>query len=182
MMRVCPYTLPVASLPVWIASWVHDCCGIPRHVDERVELRLTFDGEMVAADGPEVIRLLEDGEVSIVGTVVGPVGHPGDHTAGTLIKSGAVQFAVAEDVAAARVRCDGKLWEERHGYPSGVTRGRLVDIRWRPAVLRQVADRASSIEGYRAFSIEGFEQGERLTSTESKPRGSSSSWAFELTV
>jgi hypothetical protein len=174
MMRVYPYTLPVTSVPVWIASWVHDCCGIQRHVDEHVELSLTFDGEMVPADGPEIIHVLDDGQVSIVGTVVGPTDDPDDHTAGTLIKSGAVQFAVAEAVAAARVRCDGKLWEVRHGYPAGVTQGRLADIRWRPAVLRQVADRR--------FSIEGYGQGERLTSTESEPRGSSSDWALELTV
>jgi hypothetical protein len=163
----------VVSLPVWIASWVQECCGVPRRVDEQVELRLTFHGETAAAAGPDSIHVLDDGKVTVVGTARGRVDHAHADTQGTLVASGRAQFAIEGAAPADRVCCTGELWEDRHGWPTGVTKGRLVEIRWRPAVLRQVSEVGAAIDGYGP--------GQRLGSTGDRPRGADS-WALQLTI
>lgn len=169
-----PYTLSVVSLPVWVKSWVHECCGVSRRVDEQVELLLTFHGEVAATDEVDGVRVLDDGEVRIVGTAGNRVDHAHDATPGTLITSGGVQFAIEGEAPADRVRCTGWLWEDRHGWPTGLTVGRLVDIRWHPALLRMVSDVGRSIDGYGP--------GRELQSTDDWPSSALDPWALELTV
>ena len=129
------YTRPMVALPVWIASWVCECCGVPRRSGENVELELTFSGDVVASAEPDRIDVLPGGEVRITGSVAGRVKDAHARKRGTLIRSGAVQFAIAGAAPAARVCCTGQLWEIRHGYAAGSTRGTLSDIRWRPALI-----------------------------------------------
>ena len=146
---------------------------MPRCVGERVELRLTFHGAAAAATGPDSIHVLDDGKVRVVGAAGGRVHHAHAGTEGTLITSGGVRFAIEGEAPADRVCCTGELWEDRHGYPAGVTEGRLADIWWRPAVLRRVGDVGLAIDGYGP--------GEQLGSTDDWPRGHRS-WALQLTV
>jgi hypothetical protein len=80
--------------------------------------------------------VLDDGQVVIVGSALGPVAGQGTRTTGTLIMSGAVQFAIRGDAPAPRVMCSGRLWELRHGWPTGRTTGELAGIRWHPAIIR----------------------------------------------
>jgi hypothetical protein len=167
--------LAVIDVPVWVSDWVHECCGEARRVGDLVDIELTFAGDTASTTEPDHIDVLDDGRVSITGSVVGPVGRRGEHTGGTLIASGAMRFGLVGDAPAVRVRCVGELSETRHGYPSGVTRGELVGIRWRPAVERRLADGVS-------VAIDGFEPGEELSSTEDRPSGDAGSWAFLLTV
>jgi hypothetical protein len=68
----------VIMLPVWIDDWVCQCSGQTRRVGEPVELKLTFEGDIQAATGPDRIEILDNGQVAIVGTAVGSqvrVGH-----------------------------------------------------------------------------------------------------------
>jgi hypothetical protein len=152
----------VVGLPVWIASWVYECCGQVRRTGEIAELQLTFRGDVAAAAGLDSIHVLDDGRVRIVGTVVGRVSDADAHTAGTLIASGGVQFAIEGNAPAAKVRCVGELWEDRHGWPTGATTGRLIGIRWRPAILREVNEQS--------FAIDGYGPGRELSRTENWPR------------
>jgi hypothetical protein len=167
--------LAVIDVPVWVSDWVHECCGEARNVGDLVDVELTFVGDTAPASEPDHIDVLGDGQVSIVGSVVGPVGRKGEHTGGMLIASGAMRFGLVGDAPAAQVRCVGELAETRHGYPSGVTSGELVGIRWRPAIERRLADGVS-------VAIDGFEPGEELSSTEDRPGDDAGSWAFVLTV
>lgn len=57
--------------------------------------------------------------------------------------------------------------------PAGTTTGRLVDIRWRPALLAKISNVGRTIDGYGP--------GQELNSTEQQ-HGHSDSWAFQLTV
>ena len=43
----------MVSVPVWIESWVHECCGQERRVGETKELLLTFSGDVAAATEPD---------------------------------------------------------------------------------------------------------------------------------
>ena len=166
--------MPVIDLPVWIADWVYGCCGLVMHAGELVTLELTFHGDTVAASEPDSIEVLEDGKVSIVGTVLGSAGDEDGDAEGTLIASGGVRFAIAGEAPAARVRCTGELAEDRHGFPAGATAGEVVGVRWRPAILREV--------GERSFEIVGYGPGYELSSTADRPGDAVGSWAFELTV
>jgi hypothetical protein len=167
--------LAVIDLPVWVSDWVHECCGEPRDVGDLVDIELTLVGDTASTTEPDHVDVLDGGRVSIAGSVVGPVGRKGDHTWGVLIVSRAVRCGLAGDAPAARVRCIGELTETRHGYPSGVTRGVLVGIRWRPAMGRGLADGVS-------VAIDGYGPGEELGSTEDRPSGDAGSWAFVLTL
>jgi hypothetical protein len=59
------------------------------------------------------------------------------------------------------------------GVPAGTTTGRLVDIRWRPALLAKISNVGRTVDGYGP--------GQELNSTEQQ-HGHSDSWAFQLTV
>jgi hypothetical protein len=171
----CHYARPVTIVPVWIADWVYECCGQPRRLGETAQLDLTFEGDTQPASEPDVIEVLSDGQVRVVGTVAGPVADADNHTDGMLVTSGPVQFAVKGKAPTDRVACTGRLWEERHGYPSGRTTGELVGIRWRPAVLRHVGDVL--------WAVDGYGPGTELDSTDNRPlRDEPDSWAFELTI
>ena len=166
------YTRPMVALPVWIASWVCECCGVPRRSGENVELELTFSGDVAASAEPDRIDVLPDGKVRITGSAAGRVKDAHARKRGTLIRSGAVQFAIAGAAPATRVCCTGQLWEIRHGYAAGSTRGTLSDIRWRPALLREA--------GERSFVIDGYGPATRLDATGDWPDDASGSWALEL--
>jgi hypothetical protein len=172
--RNAPYTLPVVSLPVWVESWVQECCGVSRRVGEQVQLLVTFHGEVSATDEADSLRALDDGQVRITGAAGDRAHHEHDATAGTLITSGGVRFAIEGEAPADRVICTGRLWEQRHGWPTGLTVGRLLDIRWHPALLRMLDDAGGSIEGYGP--------GQELQSTDDWPSSHLGPWALELTV
>lgn len=164
-------------LPVWIHDWVYQCCGQTRRVGEAVELALTLEGDIQAATGPDRIEVLDDGEVVIVGTAVGPVADAHEPTPGTLIACGAMQFAIHGDAPARHVTCTGELWETRHGWPAGPTTGVLAGIRWHPAIARSTGDGVTVIEGYCA--------GQDQASTDDwreRDDQASQAWALELTV
>jgi hypothetical protein len=162
----------MVALPVWIASWVCECCGVPRRVGENVELALTFSGDVAATTEPDRIDVLPGGKVRLTGSVAGRVKDAHAKKRGTLIQCGAVQFAIGGKAPASRVCCTGQLWEIRHGYAAGSTRGTLSEIRWRPALLRKVGERSSVIDGYGAAT--------RLNTTGDWPDEGPDSWALEL--
>jgi len=164
----------VVNLPVWVQFWVQECCGVSRRVGDQVELLLTFHGEVAETDEPDNLRVLDDGQVRIVGAAGSQVDHAHHASAGTLIASGGVQFAIEGEAPADRVCCTGRLWEDRHGWPTGLTAGRLAGIRWHPALLRMVSDAGGSIEGYGP--------GQELQSTDDWPASGPDPWALELTV
>ena len=163
----------MVALPVWIESWSHQCCGERRTVGDAVTIRLASDNEIERSDDPHGIRALPDGSVRIVGSVVGQVGNQHNDSTAALVECGTVQFAAAGDVGLAASVCStGKLWETEHGFGAGVTSGRLLDIRWWPAVLRRTGERESVIDGYA--------DGRHLTCTDDWPRDSAETWALEL--
>ena len=164
----------MVALPVWIESWVCQCCGVRRRVGERVDLALTFVGDVAGSTDPDRIDVLPEGKVRLVGSVTGRVDDAHADKAATLVQSGNVQIAFPGDAPAARVCCTGQLWEIRHGFPAGTTQGRLFDIRWRPAVRRKVGDRS--------FVIDGYGKPVELSCTDDWPRDGRDSWALELTV
>ena len=164
--------MPVVALPVWIESWVYECCGAARRAGESVVLALTFAGDVAETTEPDQVDVLPEGKVRLVGSVVGQVRDEGDDDSGTLVQSGNVQIAISGPAPATRISCTGQLWEIRHGFPAGKTRGRLFDIRWRPAVLREVGPRSSAVDGYGEPT--------ELSSTDDWPREGSDSWALEL--
>src|SRR5229473_904716 len=123
----------MVSVPVWIESWVHECCGPARRAGETTELLLTFSGDVAAATEPDSIHLLDEGHVKVIGAAVGRTDDAHADADGTLIASGGLQFAIRGEAPSARVCCVGELSGIRHGWPTSVTRGRLIDIRWRPA-------------------------------------------------
>jgi hypothetical protein len=166
------YTRPMVALPVWIASWVCECCGVPRRSGENVELELTFSGDVAASAEPDRIDVLPDGKVRITGSAAGRVKDAHARKRGTLIRSGAVQFAIAGAAPATRVCCTGQLWEIRHGYAAGSTRGTLSDIRWRPALFREVGELGRVIAGYGPAT--------RLNATGDAPDEDADDWALEL--
>jgi hypothetical protein len=166
------YTRPMVALPVWIESWVCECCGVPRRSGENVELELTFSGDVAASAEPDRIDVLPDGKVRITGSVAGRVKDAHARKQGTLIRSGAVQFAIAGAAPAARVCCTGQLWEIRHGYAAGSTRGTLSDIRWRPALFRETGELGRVIDGYGPAT--------RLSATGDRPDEDADDWALEL--
>lgn len=168
------YTLSMVSVPVWIESWVHGCCGLARRTGETTELLLTFSGDLAAATEPDSIDVLDEGRVKVIGTAVGRTDDAHADVDGTLIASGGLQFAIRGEAPAARVCCVGELWETRHGFPTGMTKGRLIDIRWRPALLRKIGERGSAVDGYGP--------GKELRHTEEWPREGADVWALELTV
>jgi hypothetical protein len=160
------------ELPVWIESWVHECCGLNRRVGDAVELDLTFEGDMQPAAGVDQITVLHGGRVSVVGRVIGPVSS--GHTSGVVIESGALRFGISEESAADRAQCVGRLAEPRHGYPSWATAGKVSGIQWRPGIE---ADRGGYTE------VVDYGVGQELQSTEDwKPEVYERSWAFMLTL
>ena len=110
------------------------CCGEARHVGELVRISLAFSrvGQVEVTSRPDEIIVLDEGNVTIVGTAGGEAGRDGPFGRGTLIASGDVQFAIHGEAPGPRVRCVGELYEARHGEPSGTTTGQLVAIHWRP--------------------------------------------------
>jgi hypothetical protein len=164
----------VIDIAVWVDGVDHECCGETRRIGDRVGVDLMFYGDLAPAADPDQVEVLDGGRVSIVGTVVGPVGEKGQHTEGTLIASGAMRFGVRADPPAARVRCVGQLSESHHGFPSGVTNGEVVGIRWRLAIQRR-------LDGGLVVT-DGYELGDELRSTDDRPElPGSEGWAFELT-
>ena len=127
----------------------------------------------MAATEPDGIEVLENGRVSIVGSVAGVI-DDGEGAYGTLITSGEVRFAIPGNSSAPRVRCTGELAELRHGCPSAATTGRVVGICWRPAILHEVSDRS--------YEIVGYAPGHQVRSTADIPGGEASTWAFEVTI
>jgi hypothetical protein len=164
----------MVSVPVWIESWVHECCGLARRTGEMTELLLTFRGDLAATTEPDSIEVLDEGRVKVIGTAVGRTDDAHADVDGTLIASGGLEFAIRGEAPAARVCCVGELSEIRHGWPAGVTRGRLIGIRWRPARLRKIDEYSSAVDGYGP--------GTELSNTEERPSEGADVWALELTV
>lgn len=160
------------ELPVWVESWVHECCGAIRRVGDVADLELTFEGEVQLASGADQLAVLEGGRIDVVGHVTGPAS--GGHTSGVLVESGALRFGISEESAADRVQCVGRLAELRHGYPSWATAGKVTGIQWRPGIE---ADRGGYTE------VVDYGAGQELQSTEDwKPGAYERSWAFMLTL
>lgn len=117
---------------MWLDGVDHMCCGEAREVGQTVQVSLALSAGLVeAANRPDEVVVLEEGNISIVGTADGQVRGPGPFEHGTLIDSGDVQFAMHGDAPGPRVRCVGKLYEALHGEPSGTTTGQLIAIHWR---------------------------------------------------
>jgi hypothetical protein len=162
----------VVELPIWVESWVHECCGDTRRVGDVVELDLTFEGDVQPAAGADQIALLDGGRVRVVGSVIGPASS--HHTTGLLIESGALRFGIGGAVPDDRAQCVGRLAELRHGYPSWTTAGEVIGIQWRPGIE---ADRGGYTE------IVDYDVGQELQSTEDwRPAAYERSWAFMLTL
>jgi hypothetical protein len=170
------YAHLVVALPVWIESWAYQCCGQRRSVGDAVTVALACDGVAEATNGPEGIHVEPDGSVRVVGRVVGqaPSEH-GDEPAALVQCGDTLQFAAASgEGLVERVRCTGRLWETGHGFSAGVTSGRLLDIRWHPALLRRTAERT--------FVVEGYGDGRELRCTDDWPREDADTWALELSL
>lgn len=171
------YAHLVVALPVWIESWAYECCGKRRNVGDAVTLGLASDGIAAATNEPEGIRVEPDGSVRVIGRIVGQVVSEHSNEPVALVQCGTnLQFAAAPGAEgpAERVRCTGKLWETGHGFAAGVTSGRLLDIRWHPALLRRTAERE--------FVVEGYGDGRELSCTDDWPREDADTWALELSL
>jgi hypothetical protein len=173
----------VINVPVWVYGSDYMCCGTVRHLGDVVELDLTFAGDVEPSSDPDRIEVLESDRVVIVGAVVGPVEGEENHTDGTLIRSGDLEFAIEGQAPASHVQCSGHLYETRHGFPYGRTSGELSGICWLPEILRSVGDGQ--------WEVDGFGPGEEHSSTEewrTRPDASGSgdsdllAWALVLTV
>ena len=138
----------MSELRFWLVDWEHECCGDQRKVGDRITVSLSFTGSAESSDDPDVVQPVLDGQMVIVGEARRSVGTE----PGWVVRSGDVEFGFPGDLDGPRVRCAGKLWEERHGSPGGgpaigqVT-GRISGMRWHPAMYERTSD-GHSVVGY----------------------------------
>jgi hypothetical protein len=169
------YAHLVIAIPVWIESWAYQCCGERRSVGDAVTLSVGLAGLTEASDEPHSMRAEPDGSVRIVGRITGQAGNDHDSTSVPLVECGTLQFAATRSAGrTGNLLCTGTLWETGHGFAGGVTSGRLLGIRWHPALLRRTGEREYVVDGYTA--------GRELRCTDDWPRDDADDWALELSL
>ena len=141
----------MTELYFWLEYWEHECCGDRRKVGDEIEVALTFSGVVEPIEDYESVLALDIGEMLVAGEVAAG-------SDGWVVRSGAVSFGVENRLVSPRVRCQGRLWEIRHETAvTGMTKGRITDIRWRPALMSE--DR----------HVLGYEAGQVIYNTDNRP-------------
>ena len=137
----------MTALQFWLASWEHECCGDARKVGDTITVNLSFDGTVHPTDEGDRVESFRDGRVLVVGET-----HESDAPQpGRLVTAGKVEFGFSGKESSDRVRCEGQLWEDRldpTDSPIGRTSGRIVGIRWRPAIVEMTGPKESKFVDY----------------------------------
>ena len=107
-------------------------------------------------DKPDLLKPMSDGEMLLIGET-----HPTISESGWVVRVGRVEVGVRDSEMGARVRCKGKLWEQRHDWPGGPATGRVTGristILVHKAIFEKKEDRVHEVVGY--------EEGEEVSST-----------------
>jgi len=144
------------SLSFWLADWEYECCGDQRKVGDEISIRLSFDGSVQATDEADRIEDSKDGGALLIGST-----HSFDSiTFPWLLRVGSIDVGVARNPNFARVKGEGRLWEERHD-DSPTTTGRVTLIQWWRAVYQQGSDGV--------FQPIGYDDPQTIYNTEKRP-------------
>ena len=134
----------------WLANWEHQCCGESRKVGDVITAPVCCDGSTVELTAePRSTEARPDGSMMLVGEV-SDFNHA---QPAWVIDTGCVKVAWRGKYPGVRVRCSGKLWEERHGpdsYSMPLT-GRLTGIRWHKAAYEP--DGEGRVVGYERETV-----------------------------
>lgn len=130
----------VTALRFWLDHWEHECCGDQRKVGDSITVTLSLEGSAEPSNEADLVQSDPDGEMVIIGEARRSM----DTEPGLVVRSGDVEFGFPGDISTARVRCVGKLWEERHGSPgggpaTGEVTGRITGLQWHPATYEKLA-------------------------------------------
>lgn len=127
----------------WLAGWEHECCGDQRKVGDKVRVPLWFEDVPTPSEDPEGTETLWDGSMVVVG-------HVTNRRASQpflLIDAGSLTVACRRRFAGERLRCEGKLWEERHEQSVPEVKGTITAIRWHKALYEKI-DEGHRVIGY----------------------------------
>jgi hypothetical protein len=151
----------MTAITFWLADWEHECCGDRRMVGETIAVSLSFDGSIEATDEPDSVEPIGDGQMLMVGsTRISEKTEPG-----WIVETRGVEFGYAGERVGPRVRCNGELWEQRHGSPEGGTAvghttGRISMIRLHEVNYELISGRSYARVG-RGVSKEMMDTGEK---------------------
>jgi hypothetical protein len=133
-------------------------------VGDTITVALSFDGSVESSDEDDHVEQLRDGRMVLVGE-----SQPSKGTeAGWIVEAGNVEFGYPYrgKQVPGRVRCEGTLWEERHGSPGGgpavghVT-GSVIAMVWHKAFYEK--------SGSGEYERVGYEDGKKIYNTNKYP-------------
>lgn len=128
----------------WLDNWEHECCGDQRKVGDTVSVSLWCEDVPTPTEDSVGVASLWDGSMVVVGDVTNlRASQPF-----LLIDAGALTVACRRRFAGDRLRCEGKLWEERHEEPVPEVQGTITGMRWHEAVYEKTN------EGHRVIGYE----------------------------
>lgn len=156
-------------------DWQHPCCGPPRKTGDLMTVSLRFAGKVENSGEESGIESGRQGDM----VIVGPARDARCPQPGRIVQIGSLAFGVETKLTGSRLRCTGKLWEERHVQgqpPIGVTTGPMTSVRWRPAILDRRGDNTDVVVGY--------QDGHLFHNTEKLPdaKRAQSPWVFVFTL
>jgi hypothetical protein len=133
----------VTEIHFWLDDWEHQCCGDQRKVGDRIQVPLWFEDVPTPSDDPAGVESLRDGTMVLVGDVINRrASEPF-----LLIDAGVLTVACRRRFAGERLRCEGRLWEERHEEPVPAVEGTITAMRWHKA-LYEKTDEGHRVIGY----------------------------------
>jgi hypothetical protein len=146
----------VTEVHFWLDDWEHECCGDQRKVGDKVRVPLWFEDEPTVSEDAVSVESRWDGSMVVVGDVTNRrASQPF-----LLIKAGNVTVACRRRFAGKRLRCEGRLWEERHEDSAPEVRGTITGMRWHKALYERTDD------GHR---VTGYEQPTVIYNTNKYP-------------
>jgi hypothetical protein len=133
----------VTELHFWLVDWEHECCGDQRKVGDTVRVPLWFEDVPLSTKDPIGVEPLWDGSMVVVGDVT----NRRASQSFLLIDSGTVTVACRRRFVGERLRCEGRLWEERHEESVPEVKGKITGMRWHKA-LYEKTDEGHRVIGY----------------------------------
>jgi hypothetical protein len=120
----------------WLDDWEHECCGDHRKVGDRIKVPLWFEDLAVTTDDEPVVKALPDGLMVVVGDVV----NRKQSQPFLLVDAGQLTVACRQRFDGTRVRCEGRLWEERHEDSVPTVKGTVIGMRWHKGLYEKTKE------------------------------------------
>lgn len=126
-----PYLNAPGTVQFFLARWEQECCGEKRIVGQTTTVQMLLDGQVVESNEPAGVISNPDGSVLVIGAVSREQNQDG---VGSIVTVGALSFGVEDLLRYPKARCEGRLWETRHGPrpPVGSTAGTVRGMALRP--------------------------------------------------